>query len=217
MNLDTTPAARLRNNGEDMVDIDLEKGKNEKFGSPRMSDAEMERQREEEKLAIAGLEHRRSPQLISRAPSPLSLSKDSSLEVNDMTPKPVVYRDEPVGVPPSVIAATTALRKPPPVANHPPGMSRTRTADDDRDQDVIRGERGSRENIEMPRAQRESSVISIGSEQGLLEGGNGRDTPVLGSPVQSPMALHSEGVPVLRVEGLNGVEDAMEEISLGAS
>lgn len=215
MSLDTTPAARLRRNDEDMEDIDLEGGKVEKFGSPRMSDVEMDRQREDERLAMAGMEHRRPSPLTSRSSSPLA--RETSLEVGDMTqtPKATAYRDEPVGVPPSVIAATTALRRPPPVANHNQQTIRTRTADEERDKEVIRGDR--RET--PPRTQRESSVISIGSEQGLLDGRNSeRGTPVLGSPVQSPMTLHSEGVPEVRVNGaeLNGVEDAMEEISLGA-
>ena len=206
---------------EGMVDIDLEGGKSEKFGSPRMSDSEMRRQREEEKLAIAGLEQRRpaTPLIGSRASSPLS--RGSSVEITptsrhfpDQTPR-ASGRDEVGIVPQSVVAATTALRRPPPIANHGNPV-RTRTSDEERDRGFHRVTLTGTGGSERPRAERESSVVSIGSEQGLLDGKSGRNSPALGSPVGSPFSMNygAQGkVPVVRIADL---EDAMEEISLEA-
>ncbi len=81
-----------------MVDVDLERGNGDKFGSPRMSDVEMERQREEEKLALAGVEHRRSPALNSRSSSPLSrnasfdMAPSNPYAASQTTPKASSYR-----------------------------------------------------------------------------------------------------------------------------
>lgn len=94
MNLDTSVgsaarrASRLSSLGSgsqgrgsmdaEMVDIDLEGGRAVPFGSPNMTEDELERQREEERMAHAGLEHRRSPvMLTSRTPSPLARSPRS--------------------------------------------------------------------------------------------------------------------------------------------
>ncbi|WVF66238.1 hypothetical protein IAT40_000978 [Kwoniella sp. CBS 6097] len=176
MNLDTSAgaasrrASRVDNPEAEMEDIDLEGGKAERFGSPRMSDAEMEIQREEEKLALAGLEHRRSPILMqSRTPSPLS--REASFDENshpNKTPKASLRQPPPEGlvsVPPSVIAATSAIRRPPPAANHSDISVRTLTSEDERDRPVIRGTRSA----PLGRKERESSIISTDSQDGLLE------------------------------------------------
>lgn len=94
MNLDTSVgsaarrASRLSSLGSgsqgrasmdaEMVDIDLEGGRAVPFGSPHMTEDELDKQREEERMAHAGLEHRRSPvMLTSRTPSPLHRSPHS--------------------------------------------------------------------------------------------------------------------------------------------
>lgn len=62
---------RASRDGDGMVDIDLEGGRMDRVGGSsdrwRIDREEMERQREEEKLALAGVEHRRpSPNLLGR-------------------------------------------------------------------------------------------------------------------------------------------------------
>lgn len=174
---------------EEMVDIDLEGGKAEPFGSPHMSEEEFQRQSEEEKLSMAGLEHRRSPltspQLVSTmnsfsrpvSPSPLGMESISiSNPYDEPTPR-APSRDGGMGfatVPPAVMAATHALRRPPPVATSSNdsngngiGSYRSVTPEgSEREQEVIRGFR----RVSMPRGQRESSIVSEHSEDGLLAG-----------------------------------------------
>jgi hypothetical protein len=130
-------AAAGRRSGE-MVDVDLEGGR----GDATHWRAEMERQREEEKLAMAGVEHRRpSPNLLGRdsvsgsvagsgyrSPSPLSRSTSPagsmsnsrspslSLDPMDATPR-AVQRDDPMAALPGVVEATNRLRRPPPIKN----------------------------------------------------------------------------------------------------
>ncbi|WWC85598.1 uncharacterized protein L201_000462 [Kwoniella dendrophila CBS 6074] len=168
----------------EMVDIDLEGGRAEKFGSPRMSDVDIDRQREEEKLALAGLEHRRSPVLIapSRTPSPLSResSFDESVhnnESNSSEKTPKAMSREPsdlISVPPSVIAATQSIRPPPRAANNSELSIRTFVNEDDRDRPVIRNSTGSGGGIRQNRKERESSVVSMTSQDELLERGQTR-------------------------------------------
>lgn len=188
----------------EMVDIDLEGGKAERFGSPHMSDVEHERQLEEEKLSLAGLEHRRSPltspQLGSSSnfsrpvsPSPLGMGIGMGMGPDNATISNPYDYDEPTPralpreeaafttIPPSVMAATNALRRPPPTANPydasvtngtSGGGFRSITPEPvEREQDIIRGSR----RISMPRAQRESSIASEHSQDGLLDGEGDRD------------------------------------------
>ncbi|WVQ81032.1 hypothetical protein IAT38_003139 [Cryptococcus sp. DSM 104549] len=134
----------------EMVDIDLEGGKVERFGSPQMSEADIEKQREEEKLALAGLEHRRSPQLpnqVSRTPSPLSREASFDEQHPEKTPKAAARSpysassaDGMVPVPASVLAATSSVIRPPPAAAAPQTspMIRTFTPEDERDRPIIR-------------------------------------------------------------------------------
>ncbi|WVR03364.1 hypothetical protein IAU60_000355 [Kwoniella sp. DSM 27419] len=243
MNMDTSAGSASRRASRveqepEMVDIDLEGGKVERFGSPRMSDADMERQREEEKLALAGLEHRRSPVLLnqSRAPSPLSREASFDGSYSDQTPRAIGRAsDGMISVPPSIIAATSAIRRPPPAANHSDMSIRSYTsADDDRDRPVIRA---------PSRNTRESSVVSMDSQDGLLETRTNRSaspspsTFSSGGTATSPVAYrHSmsrtnseqgyeerlaspipEARRGSRRQDTMGLEDQMEEISLGTS
>jgi hypothetical protein len=196
MNLSTPDASRRAypdsngyggNHDNEMVDIDLEGGKGEKFGSPRMSLEDEEKQREEERISALGLEHRRSrsPGLIhTRTPSPLSrhtsldedqknVNRQDDYDYSDKTPKASLnIGGTGSSVPASIIAATNALRKPPPIAhsstsgsrpNSPGlgggfGMTRTRT-DEERENTTGR-----------LRGERESSILSVDSQEGLLNG-----------------------------------------------
>ncbi|WRT63436.1 uncharacterized protein IL334_000341 [Kwoniella shivajii] len=178
------------NSEAEMVDIDLEGGKLERIGSPRMSDAEMERQREEEKLALAGLEHRRSPVLMQPSRTPSPLSREASLDGNnkpniadtsniynqydhnDQTPKAFPRSSETlVSVPQSVIAATQSIRLPPRAANNSELNIRTFVNEDERDRPLIRNAGGTSSKVTATRPgrkQRELSVISTTSQDELL-------------------------------------------------
>lgn len=83
MSLDTSAGAANRRKTHnispsldaEMVDIDLEGGRQEAFGTPPMSAVQEEQQAEEDRLSMAPIEHRtRSPVLLgmSRTPSPLA-------------------------------------------------------------------------------------------------------------------------------------------------
>ncbi|WWC57898.1 uncharacterized protein I303_100433 [Kwoniella dejecticola CBS 10117] len=162
----------------DMVDIDLEGGRAERFGSPRMTDAEMERQREEEKLALAGVEHRRSPQLIQPSRTPSPLSRESSFDepspspigsgsASEKTPRALSRGDSEglISIPPSVIAATQSIRPPPRAANNSELNIRTFTREDEqRDAPLYRGN-----TVRPGRKERESSVVSMTSQDELLD------------------------------------------------
>lgn len=219
MNLDTSGTARhgLRPPGEDgMEDIDLEGGRTEKFGNVRYSDREMAKQRDEEKLAMAGLEHRRaSPNLLggngTRSPSPnLSYGYGSRPTspvdgYNEPTPR-ASTRDEIVVPHASVLAATNKLRRPPPIAALSDASVRSWTADEDRDREVIRsagiGSGRPSSLIGSRRVEREASTTSLTSEVGLLDLNAGSSTthsranspPIMFSSVQSPaqMGFHLE-------------------------
>ncbi|WWC67041.1 uncharacterized protein I206_100948 [Kwoniella pini CBS 10737] len=168
----------------EMVDIDLEGGRAERFGSPRMTDAEMERQREEEKLALAGVEHRRSPQLVQPSRTPSPLSRESSFD--EPSPSPIGSASEKtpralsrgnseglISIPPSVIAATQSIRPPPRAANNSELNIRTFTREDEqRDAPLFRG------NSSRPgRKERESSVVSMTSQDELLDRTSGNRSP----------------------------------------
>jgi hypothetical protein len=211
MNLDTTGNARRgvgsgRGHEDEMEDIDLEGGRTERFGNAPYSDKEMARQREEEKLAMAGLEHRRaSPNLLSgaggtRSPSPLSRPTSPGL-YDEPTPR-AANRDTAVSPHPSVLAATNLLRRPPPIASPVDPMARSWSTDDERDKEVIRstGQRGSRPSsmVRTPRTDREASTTSITSDIGLLEQhgvslssshSRANSPPIMFTPLQSPAQM----------------------------
>ena len=188
MNIDTGNQSRKYRSGmggvvngdSEMVDIDLEGGQGERIGSPRPSREDMERAREEEKYMMAMGERRVSNQLIpTRTPSPLS--REASFEVPDSTPRPMRGDSNPV--PASVVAATNALRRPPPIASPVDGSkSRSGAADEDRDREVLRTRKP------LSRGERESSVVSVDSQDGLLDA---RSIP---SRSSSPTAFGEHGV-----------------------
>ena len=137
MNLDAGGRAPGKSIDNEMVDIDLEGGKGEVFGSPRISVEE-------------AVEAERSPRLIStRSPSPA-----------EWTPR-AASRDEASPIPPSVLAATTALRRPSPITNHTDTLPRINMAEEERDREVIRSRPG--------QTRRDSSVRSMDSYDGPLE------------------------------------------------
>ncbi|WVW81560.1 hypothetical protein I302_103555 [Kwoniella bestiolae CBS 10118] len=227
-------ASRTPGGEAEMVDIDLEGGRAEKFGSPRMSDAEMERQREEEKLALAGLEHRRSPVLIqSRTPSPLSressFDETSSVTGSEKTPRALSRGAEGlISVPPSVIAATQSIRPPPRAANNSELNIRTFINEDERDRPVIRGT-----SSRPGRKERESSVVSMTSQDELLDRATTRSPSpsFTGEIAHSPTAINMSrsnsdaeerlASPLVSSSNImrkadRPVEEELEEINLGA-
>lgn len=99
MSLDTSAGATSRRRTHnvspsldaEMVDIDLESGRQEMFGTPPMSAVEEEMQQEDDRLSMAGIEHRRdnrSPVLLgmSRTPSPLASHPTSPLASTSTSP-----------------------------------------------------------------------------------------------------------------------------------
>jgi len=214
MNIDPGINARRQRNGDnEMVDIDLEGGKGEKFGSPRISAEDMERLREEEKLSLAGVEGRHSPRLMySRTPSPLA--RGGSLE----TPGQIT----PIGIGighPQGFEGASPLKRPPPIATYSDSsMRRHGTPDEDRDTPVLRSDRA------LSRTVRESSIFSESSQDGLL------DVRSIPSRSQSPVTTEYASSPMTitrrrsveyddgnRQEELGGIEDDMQDISLSES
>ncbi|ORY31947.1 hypothetical protein BCR39DRAFT_493271 [Naematelia encephala] len=211
MAMDTSAAGAARraraNVDSEMVDIDLESGKIERFGPRKMSIEEMERQREDERLALAGLEHRRSPHLVStsRAPSPLA----HEVEI-DATPK-AASRPNSQTISDSVVAATTALRRPPPLAGVSDSSTRGREREE-QDQEVIRG---------VSRMERESSVVSTYSQDGLLDAHSSRQSsaspPLLASPMMvSPTTVTDERMS-MSLPVSDSLDAELQEISLEPS
>lgn len=210
MNIDPGINARRQRNGDnEMVDIDLEGGKGEKFGSPRISAEDMERLREEEKLSLAGVEGRHSPRLMySRTPSPLA--RGGSLETPGQT--------TPIGISQGFEGASP-LKRPPPIATYSDSsMRRHGTPDEDRDTPVLRSDRV------LSRTVRESSIFSESSQDGLL------DVRSIPSRSQSPVTTEYASSPMTitrrrsveyddgnRQEELGGIEDDMQDISLSES
>ncbi|TYJ55037.1 hypothetical protein B9479_004260 [Cryptococcus floricola] len=99
----------------EMVDIDLEGGKAERFGSPKMTPEEAEKQAEEERLAHAGLEHRRMSPVglpgavsMSRATSPLA-NEIGGPQLGERTPKASPRAPLSPSYPPTQIPYTQSL------------------------------------------------------------------------------------------------------------
>lgn len=210
-------ARRQRNGDSDMVDIDLEGGKGEKFGSPRVSAEEMERLREEEKLSLAGIEQR-SPRLLhSRTPSPLA--RNDSFEAPPHGPNGIG-----IGTPQSGFVSAGNLQRPQPAANNSDVTVRKHSIPEEyRDHAVLRSSSLAGGPGPMQRTQRESSVFSECSNDGLLD--------VRSVPSRSQSPVHSEPAadsPVtitqrrsiedrteeLDDRGLGGLEDEMEDVNL---
>lgn len=178
MNMDPgINARRMRNGDNDMVDIDLEGGRAEKFGSPRPSDEQMKRLQDVEKMSLSNLDRR-----YSRSPSPLLRS--SSLEIP--------------GQPGSITPIRTGsqqgfsaqgLRRPPPIASPSDLGRRFGAPDDERDAPVYRasGNRG------LKRGDREDSVVSTMSEtsqDGLMNSLPSRTaSPALSETANSPITI----------------------------
>lgn len=210
MNLDTTGNARRgaggRQQEDEMEDIDLEGGRTEKFGNVPYTDREMARQRDEEKLAMAGLEHRRaspgleqqrraSPSLLhsnggTRSPSPLSRPTSPGMGYDEPTPR-ASARDDIISPHPSVLAATNRLRRPPPIASPVDPIMRSWSNDDERDR-----------RSSMPRSPRTERESSVTSDVGLLDHGlsmshsRAGSPPIMGgTPIQSPAQMFTPGIP----------------------
>ncbi len=111
MSLDATSAAPSRRRTHnispsldaEMVDIDLEGGRLEAFGTPPMSAIEEEKQNHEDKLSMAPIEQRRdtrSPSLLgmSRTPSPLAQQASPPL-VQPQTSRPGSNANSPPPIP----------------------------------------------------------------------------------------------------------------------
>lgn len=215
MNIDPGNAARRQRTGEnEMVDIDLEGGKGEKFGSPRISAEDMERLREEEKLSLAGIEQRNSPRMMySRTPSPLA--RNGSLEIPVLSPSSGIGMGHPAG-----FESVSPLKRPPPIATYSDSSMRKHgTADEDRDTPVVRDRVASR-------SVRESSIFSESSQDGLLEV-RSRPPSRSSSPVTSDY-MASSPVTITgrrsteyddgnKREILGSLEDDMQDISLSES
>lgn len=231
MNLDTSAGAasrRARGHGvspsldAEMVDIDLEAGRGDIFGAPSLTAAELEKQREEDRLALAGIEQRRgsgsrSPSLLNmvshRAPSPLARSSAASPPSGIITP---THGGE-AGVPSPLIRSppstsrqnSGSIRVPPPARSPSPAIP-------DQEREVVRS--GSRRGSTITR-ERENSVDS---RAGLLErttSGSGRNTPSnsLESKVLSPTSP-DRVVPMTNLteepKAIADLADGMEEVAL---
>ncbi|KAK8845350.1 hypothetical protein IAR55_006063 [Kwoniella newhampshirensis] len=230
MNLDTSAGSAnrraYRNSQEsEMVDIDLEGGKAERFGSPKMNEFDMDKQREEERLAMAGLEHRRSPVLLqSRTPSPLSreASFDGTSSQTEQTPRAALRTPEgSISVPPSIVAATSAIRRPPVAVNQPDSTVRSFAPEEEKERSVIRGE----QRRPTSRTERESSVVSTDSQDGLLDDRTARSlspvtadeqistspTTITGHDANARESFEREGRTLNKGKGL---EEELEEVSL---
>jgi hypothetical protein len=184
----------------EMVDIDLEGGKSAEFGSPRMSMEDLAQQHREERMAMAPVEHRRSSPVISphqsrpTSPSPLSIETRIPYDY-DSTPR-ATPREENLSIapPPSGFAATSPIRPPPRLGSTSDrGMRATTPDGEGKDKEVVRGNYRLELENHRPRNERESSIISNDSQDGLLVG-NGSGTssransppPHFISPASSP-------------------------------
>lgn len=225
MSLDTSAGAaqrRARGHGvspsldAEMVDIDLEAGRGDIFGAPSLTAAELAKQREEDRLALAGIEQRRgsgsrSPSLLNtaaqRAPSPLSRS-------NPTSPPPGIatFTNPDAGLPSPLIRSpmSNSIRVPPTARSPSPAVPEP-------EREVVRGgsRRGSTVAIE-----RENSMDS---RAGLLErtsSGSGANTPSNGNSLDSkvPAPLSPDGVSLGKLteepKALAELTDGMEEVAL---
>ncbi|KAL1411093.1 Cell wall assembly regulator [Vanrija albida] len=198
MNLDTSSGAAQRRTHNvspsldaEMVDIDLEGGRQESFGTPRMRAVDYERQAEEDRLAQLGIEHRRtggalSPQLVSMSRTPSPLSRNQSFDRAPVAPG--IYssnsastaggppsRDSLSTPPPGSVAAVASnlIREPPRVVDSPRSRS---PAGGDVEREIIRGNAARRRSSATPAREdssggrtRDNSLLSADSHDGLLD------------------------------------------------
>lgn len=229
MNLDTSAGAaqrRARGHGvspsldAEMVDIDLEAGRGDMFGSS-ITAAELEKQREEDRLSLAGIEQRRgsgsrSPSLLNmvahRAPSPLARSTAASPPAGIITPT------NPEGNLPSPLIRSPVSSSPPPNPNSirvPPAARSPSPAIPDQEREVVRA--GSRRGSTVIRERENSSD----SRAGLLErtnSGSGSNTP--SNSLDKALSPTSPDAPVALTnlteepKALAELADGMEEVAL---
>lgn len=183
----------------EMVDIDLEGGKADSFGSTRMSGEEQAAQYRDERLAISPVEHRRMSPVTSphqsRPNSPSPLSIESTPFDYDTTPR-ATPREEAMTIP--VLPTSFNPIRPPPRlgSTSDRGMRATTPDGEGKDKEVVRGSyRRDLEHRERerPRGERESSIISVDSQEGLLgeSGASSRNNspPPFISPATSPAPM----------------------------
>lgn len=185
----------------EMVDIDLEGGKSAEFGSPRMSLEDHARQQMDERLALSPVEHRRSSPVISphhsrpTSPSPLSIETRLPFDF-DSTPR-ATPREENLTIqpPPSGFGAISAIRPPPRLGSTSDrGMRATTPDGEGKDKEVVRGSYRLELENHRPRGERESSIISNDSQDGLLNGSGtssraNSPPPHFISPASSPVPV----------------------------
>lgn len=232
MNLDTSAGAagrRLRTHtispslDAEMVDIDLESGRGDAFGTPPMIAEDIERQAEEDRLSLAGIEHRRdsrSPVLLamSRTPSPLSRNHSYDNVPNPSsdratTPTPKGSYTSPTGTPPRKpsLPMSTVIRPPPPVGEYgTPIRGHSPTPELDREREVIRGAADRRRSstvTSMATSERENSLsaLSTDSHEGLL---------TKGTKTTSPPRLTASPPAVNGTTKVDDLADGMEEVQL---
>ena len=191
MNLDAGSRAYRRSMDNEMVDIDLESGQGEGSSSPRISVEEM-------------TEPMRSPRLMStRTPSPA-----------EMTPRAPAQR---AVLPSSVLAATTALRRPWPIPENPETATRAITTNDEWE-----GYKMESRSSGPGRTTRESSVMSTNSDKGLLDDQIYSHRSVSPTITMSPMD-EDKSRPSMTPEGLGSAtfqpedenrDDSLDEVDL---
>ncbi|ORX34601.1 hypothetical protein BD324DRAFT_604856 [Kockovaella imperatae] len=172
MNMDTTGSRRYRPSvEEEMVDIDLEGGRSEKFGASKWMREEVNKDRDGAREVSAEDRSKFMPLMTTRTPSPLSrgpsvesprIDSPSKVDYPDNTPR-AAQRDS-TGLNLGVQGASQHLQRPP-AAVSGTSPSRVKSWQDDGDNVVIRNG-----GTTMSRSERESSVISTGSNDGLLDG-----------------------------------------------
>lgn len=197
MNLDTSTGAAQRRTHNvspsldaEMVDIDLEGGRQESFGTPRMRAVDHERQAEDDRLSQLGIEHRRtggtlSPQLLAMSRTPSPLSRNQSFDrtqgasgvhsaSSSSTAGGPPSRDSLSTPPPGSVAAAASslIREPPRVVDSPRSRS---PAGGDVEREIIRGNAARRRSSVTPQREdssggrtRDNSLLSADSHDGLL-------------------------------------------------
>lgn len=230
MNLDTSLGAaqrRARGHGvspsldAEMVDIDLEAGRGDLFGAASLTAAELEKQRDEDRLSLAGIEQRRgsgsrSPSLLNmvahRAPSPLARSTAASPPSGIVTPT-----NPEAGLPSPLIRSPASASNPtnPNSIRVPPAARSPSPAVPDQEREIVRA--GSRRGSTVVR-ERENSVDS---RAGLLErtnSGSGSNTPSnsLDAKVLSPTSPDGVSLANLTEEpkAIAELADGMEDVAL---
>lgn len=179
MNMDTSAGAAARRSrgahrstlstDSEMVDIDLEGGRQEPFGTPQMTAHDATIQKNQDELAMAGIEHRRSPGLLPlRTPSPLQpLSGRSSPSVTPKGTGSAGFATPLDSTPPQSVAnvAASAIRRPPAAVDSP--RSASPVTGDSSTGEIIRGVQARRPSATSGK-ERDMSVWSTSSGDGLL-------------------------------------------------